>query len=1000
MPLTAQPKPAAAESATRPSKHRLQRVMYPWLPAILDSDTLSAIGTLESEERAFAIARGKGRHQYLHGLYLKAMAVLCHSHFQPKDLPRQFRLRIIAQLGLEDRLASILEITRGEKSRIVTAVRKFLQISRATHEELSQVQQWLRAGLAQKETDIAVLTNATIERFRSIGVEIPSRNALHSLAQRALKEAMNDVLTTIDHHLTPTEKRTLDQLLSGKGNRTPFDDLKTPVAQATPNNLATTLCRIEQLQSFLPLSTPTVARHHLERFAGQAERYTAPEMAQLGQLSRQALLFGFLFNKRAFLLDAVADMALRIWDNTRHQATEYANLQLQSMSRAYEQQQETLTALLSIIQMSHDPEELWHNIHRYKDEKAYGLLLDDLKSIESWNGCYFRKIEDHYPTLRRFLPQWYRLVPLCSITMDDAIPQAHAFAKRHVQADETELPPKECPVDFLPPPWKNKAVKRYQRTQKVVRIFKMPYELGLFDATIKGIKQRTLAIVNAQRHGPMTDHLLPREKFLSQYQAYVQRLGHPLQAEEYYNTKRTRLNEGLTHFDRHYSKISGQFWVNQDGTLGYSRPSGTRTLTPRLKRLAHVLGRQIPEVSILDVLLDCHCWTGFMDAFKPIGGRQNMAEKERLRHLLAALYAYGCNCGPTQAARALQLLKNQVVYIRRRYMTTSNLMDAAAMISQVYQQTPMAQRLGNLNVLMTDSMQVRTLKDSLIARQHHRYLSGKSTLIYQHVAPNCICLFTQALICNVSEAIHMLVGTLACHSEQEPIVNICDSAGKSNLVFGLSRLLNIKLYPRVRSRHLKLWGTGDGTEYKNIADAITGQIRWERIERSWQDIMWILASIDAGTAKPIVILNHLASNPRHPAAQGLEELGKLERSLYLLRYGMEMDLRRFVVSHTSRREHWNKFAREVLAFGDLIREKTLENQEEIFWFLTVVQNAIVLWNALSLENVLQSSGGIEGLSEEDLKRILPTMTEHINFVGEFNPDFNRKPPFKLRRAIT
>jgi hypothetical protein len=41
--------------------------------------------------------------------------------------------------------------------------------------------------------------------------------------------------------------------------------------------------------------------------------------------------------------------------------------------------------------------------------------------------------------------------------------------------------------------------------------------------------------------------------------------------------------------------------------------------------------------------------------------------------------------------------------------------------------------------------------------------------------------------------------------------------------------------------------------------------------------------------------------------------------------GMNMDLRRFVVPFTSRREHWNKFARKVQAFGDLIREKTLED---------------------------------------------------------------------------
>jgi len=114
--------------------------------------------------------------------------------------------------------------------------------------------------------------------------------------------------------------------------------------------------------------------------------------------------------------------------------------------------------------------------------------------------------------------------------------------------------------------------------------------------------------------------------------------------------------------------------------------------------------------------------------------------------------------------------------------------------------------------------------------------------------------------------------------------------------------------------------------------------------------------------------------------------------LYLLSYGRDPGLRRFVIPYAARREHWNKFAREVLAFGDLIRDKTLEDQEETFWFLTVVQNAIVLWNALALENAVRSAPE-EGISvvEEDLKHILPTMTEHIDFVGQFDLDLQRKP---------
>ena len=480
------------------------------------------------------------------------------------------------------------------------------------------------------------------------------------------------------------------------------------------------------------------------------------------------------------------------------------------------------------------------------------------------------------------------------------------------------------------------------------------------------------------------------------YQDHVQRLGHPENAYDYYSPLLSQLGNELDSFDKQYESLKKKFWINKDGTLGFSRIPG-QIVPKRLKRLKNELGRKMPRVNIFDVLLDCQRWTCFLNAFKPTSGRQNMPDEERLRYVLAALYSYGCNCGPGQASQALNISQNQIIYTRRRYMPTQNLMEAASILTQIYLQTPMAARLGNIdNVLMTDSMQVRTLKNSLIARQHHRYLSGKSTLLFQHVTDNFICLFTQALLCNVSEAIHMLAGTLECRGGKESIINISDTAGKSSLVLGLSRLINIYPYARMRSRHLKLWGVNKNDNYRNISASIAGQIQSSLIDKGWQDIMWILASIEAGTAKPIVILNHLISQPNHPATKGLEELGKLERSLYLLRYGMDIDLRRFVIQHTSYREHWNKFTRNVQAFGDLIREKSIEDQEEIFWFLTVVQNAIILWNALSLENIIPD---IQTIPEEDLKRILPTMTGHINFVGQFNLDFNRTPPFELKQMI-
>ncbi len=991
-------------STTTPSsqpKGRLSRrvhprrlVLYPRLPSILDEDSLIEITTIESEERAFAARQGGPRSQYLRALYLKAVAALGHSRFQPGELPRQFRRRIAEQLEGEAEAEGILSIDRAEKSHIVSAVRSFLGLSPITRDDAGAVQAWLQAGLARKEGDIAILVTAVIERFRECRVEVPPSTMVQSIANRALKRTMESAFAIIGRGLTAEEEERLDALLAGAERKTPFDFLKNPPPQATPNTLAQELLRLERLRSFFPKEThfDGITRHQLEQIAQLASRYAASELFQLSPLRRRALLLSFLVDRRAFLLDALADMAIRVWENTKQGAKEYANIKQEALAAVYESHQTTLSELLSIIDRSHNPEELWYAVHQYKSHQEYLSILDGLKHVESRSASYLSKIEDHYPALRRFLPDWYRLMPLRSTTTDDTIPRAQAFAREHATSNQTELPVENCPTEFLFSPWEGKALRRFPRTGQITRVSKVPYELGLLDATVQGLKNGTLALADARRHAPMTDHLLPRDEFLARYEDYLARLGHPPTAKEHYGPLRDQLREDLEYFDRNYEASKGTFWVNRNGTLGYSRLPG-QSIPPRVKRLRDELAQSLPEVSILDILLDCQRWTGFMDAFRPASGRQNMSQEERIRHLLAALYAYGCNCGPVQASRALHIPKSQIVYTRRRYMATEQLMEAAAILAHSYQQTAMAERLGDVNVLLTDSTQVRTLKDSLIARQHHRYLSGKSTLLYQHVTSNCVCLFTQALLCNVSEGIHMLVGAMECQTGNDPIINICDSAGKSNLVFGLSSLLNILLFPRVRSSHLKLWGAGDDARYENIAAAIAGQIRFDRIDKGWQDIMWILASIEAGTAKPLTILNHLVMQPQHPAAQGLDELGKLERSLYLLRYGKDMELRRFVAPHTSRREHWNKFTGEVLAFGDLIREKTIEDQEEVFWFLTVVQDAIVLWDGLGIDYGLM--GRSKPISEADLKRILPTMTHHINFVGKHDVDLHRKPPFEL-----
>lgn len=971
------------------------RTAYPRLPDILDEETLAGVATLESRERHFACSKGRPRQHYLRALYLKAFRTLGHGHLQPIDLPRQFRLRIAEQLGEDTVLADIRTIDRRERSRILGDVRVFLDARSASTAAKQEVEAWLSEGLARREGDLAVLTNAAIERFRQANIELPPLEEIGALAERALRAANTLVENAIDKALGASHANKLLSLIDGTAPDT-FAHFKEPPAAASPQTLQRELLRLEDIEAWMPnaLALTAVGRRKMEQLADLAKRYNAAELLQLHGAKRCAVLACFLAVRRSEMLDDLAEMFIRIWENTKANADSHADRALQAVAAEQEQQWEMWREVLLTIRTSRTPADLWHAIHLY-DERHYDALWDKMSTTITRTGSYHAKLEDHYASLRRFLPEWYESMPLAPTTADNALVQARDFLRRHCKPGNPELPAQRAPTRFLSGAWESRALRRLRKTGELVRVLKVPYELGWTETTADALKTGALAIPGAGRYAAMTDHLLGREEFLRHYSEHATDLGLPETAAEHYRPRKQQLQEKLEAFDARYDELKPQYWMNRDGTLGFSSVPG-QTPPRRSRKLGAEIARCMPEATVLDILLDAHRWTGFMDAFVPLSGRQNMPESEKIRQVLAALYAYGCNCGPTQAARAVGLTKSQVVYMRRHYMATEQLIEAASMLEEAYGRTPVAQRLDHPGVLVSDAMHVRTLPRSLTARSYYRDVSHKSVLLYQHVTAHCICRFTQALLCNVSEAIHMLHGVLQCRQEGEPIISICDSGGKSDLVFGLSSLLNILLYPRLRSRNLKLWAPESGHKYDKLPGDFAGVIRWDWLDEGWRDMLWILASVAAGTASPDIIFERLAAQPKHPATKGFQELGKLERSRYALRYGMEMDLRRFVVPHTARREHWNKFARGVQAFGDLLREKDRAGQEEVFWFLTVVQNAIVLWNALALDKaVAQAQASGLQIREQDLDHVLPTMLDHINFVGRFDLDLRRRPPFQL-----
>lgn len=117
----------------------------------------------------------------------------------------------------------------------------------------------------------------------------------------------------------------------------------------------------------------------------------------------------------------------------------------------------------------------------------------------------------------------------------------------------------------------------------------------------------------------------------------------------------------------------------------------------------------------------------------------------------------------------------------------------------------------------------------------------------------------------------------------------------------------------------------------------------------------------------------------------LRELGRIERTLFILDWLQSVELRRRVHAGLNKGEARNSLARAVF-FNRLgeIRDRSFEQQRYRASGLNLVTAAIVLWNTVYLERATQAMGDTgKPVDGELLQYLSPLGWEHINLTGDY-----------------
>ncbi|NQY74054.1 MAG: Tn3 family transposase [Candidatus Margulisbacteria bacterium] len=301
------------------------------------------------------------------------------------------------------------------------------------------------------------------------------------------------------------------------------------------------------------------------------------------------------------------------------------------------------------------------------------------------------------------------------------------------------------------------------------------------------------------------------------------------------------------------------------------------------------------------------------------------------------------------------------------------------------------QRSDDVLHTVSDGLKCGISVDSLNANHSFKYFGkGRGVSVNRFQDERLFSFHSQVFSPTDREAPHLIDGLL-----QNDVVksdfHITDTHGFNEIIFAVTNLISVRFTPRIKNvvdqvlysflpiSHYQEKG------YKILPDRY---INIDLIEEYWDDILRLIATIKLKHTTATQIFKRLSSYSKsHPLYQALQEYGRAVKTILILDYIDDVELRQIIEVELSKVELANKFSRAI-RFGNNqeFNVETKDEQEIIEGCRRLIHNAIVCWNYLYLSELVANADTNTQKQEfiEKIRRSSILTWHHINMFGEYN----------------
>jgi len=941
-------------------------------------------------------------------LFSLVLSLVCFGHLgyfpRPGEVPAAVVEHVRRELGLLDGTSAWCEARNVKAQRQL--VRARLGVVHDPRRARAVAEAGIR-GAAEVMNNPPDLINVALELLVKASLELPAFSTVDELASRVRREVNTGMFQRVAGRIALPDRVALEKLLEvlGPAPRTAFNRLKQPAGKASWSGFREQVEHLRWVDSLGDTGAwlDGIAESKIADFSGEAMAADAAVMRDVAPLKRIALLACMVHVARTRARDDLADMfCKRMASVTKLAKAELAEIR----EREAEISERLIISYRSVLgcldprsSAAGDAAAALRRARRIvEDAGGFDAQLAEIEAVSAHHANnYMPLVAKHRRRDRATVFAFTSVVELEATSADRRVLDAveHAAAHAHLTRDFIPDHVNGVPVDvsFALEQWQRIIIDRGHPGQ----LHRRHFEACVFTYLASELRTGDIAVRGSQAYANWAEQLLRWSDCEALLGEFCAETGLPSTARAFTDQLRARLADQAAVVDAKYPENTDLVIDPATGKPSLKRRQA-KDPDAGVLALEEALKERMPERTLLEILARTAYWLEWWRRFGPASGSDPKLAAPLLRYVLTT-FTYGANLGPAQAARHIRgVSAHELGVTAARHFTTGKLNLASADVVNAYLLLDLVKAWGDGTSVAADGTQVDTLIDNLLAESHIRY-GGYGGIAYHHIADNYIALFSRFIPCGVWEAVYIIEGLLQQQSDAEPDTIHADTQGQSYPVHALAHLFGFELLTRIRNwKDLTFYRATADVRYAHI-DSLFGDpgenaINWALIETHWVDLMQVVLSIRAGRLSSTLLLRRLGTESRkNNIYKAFRELGRVIRTITLLRYISEPELREEITAATNKVESYNEFS-AWLRFGhDTIERNDPAEQEKIIKFNTLLANCVIFHTALDMTAVLRqlATEGSE-ITPAAVAALSPYIRERIKRFGEYATDGLIDPP--------